>query len=72
MLSHPRIRKEQHYAKTKGLHINRTSRRDCDYRIVDGHSDTGAAAGEKAGKGNSLSTQFEKLRSGGQVVLGRQ
>jgi hypothetical protein len=46
--------KENYYAQTKRFYVNRASGGDCHYRIVDGDTDAGTAAGEKAGKGNYL------------------
>ena len=63
--------KENYYAQTKRFYINRASGGDCHYRIADGDTDAGPAAGEKAGKGNSLQIQSESVWPGGEDVLRR-
>jgi len=41
--------KENYHAQTKGVYVNRAFGGDCHYRIIDGDTYAGAAAGEKAG-----------------------
>jgi len=44
--------KENYYVQTERFYVNRASGGDCHYRIADGDTDAGPAAGEKAGMGH--------------------